>query len=201
VREVLDSGVPHTSATYRRLLKRLLELRDQGKLVYRLARRGLKVPLGERTTLDVLAPEEPLLRGSRSDVNANSVVVRVVHGRVAFLFLGDAERETEARLLASGAELRADVVKAAHHGSRYASGSDLLAKIAPKIAIISCGRDNSHGHPSTATLERLTALKVRVLRTDRDGTISLWSDGEEIGIGPVPVPRPPPARAPPGDGG
>jgi competence protein ComEC len=201
VREVLDSGVPHTSVTYRRLLRRLNALQDQGKLVYRLARRGLKLSLGERTTLEVLGPQEPLIRGSRSDVNANSVVVRVVHGQVAFLFLGDAERETEVRLLASGVELRADVVKVAHHGSRHASGSELLARVSPKIALISCGRGNAYGHPAPATLERLSALKVRVLRTDQDGTLSLWSDGETIGLGPPPVPSPPPARAPPGDKG
>lgn len=201
VREVLDSGVPHTTRTYRQLLERFIKLREEGKLTYRLARRGMKIPLGPRTTLEVLAPEEPLISGSRSDVNANSVVVRLVHGKLAFLFPGDAERETEERLLGSGADLRAEVLKVPHHGSRHASTSALLTRVRPAFALISCGRGNDYGHPAPETLERLAAVKARILRTDVDGAIALLSDGERIEVpkaGPVAEPkaRAPPPRAP-----
>jgi competence protein ComEC len=196
VRAVLDSGVPHTTATYRRVLRRLLALKEQGTLSYRVARRGQSLRLGPQTVLHVLGPEEPLVRGSRSDVNANSVVVRVVHGKTALLFLGDAERETEERLLASGEDLSADVVKVPHHGSRHASSAALLARVRPKIALISCGRANEYGHPAPATLERLLAASAAVHRTDLSGTISVYSDGEEVRVDAGTSLRPP-ARAPP----
>src|SRR6185312_11803682 len=98
-----------------------------------------------------------------SDLNANSVVFRLVHhakpGDVRVLFEGDAEHPTEQRLLADEAsdpgDLRADVLKVAHHGSKHASSAAMLDAVAPRLAVISCGAGNDYGHPHASTLRRL----------------------------------------------
>ncbi len=97
--------------------------------------------------------------------------------------MGDAERPTESRLLARGrAALRAAVLKVAHHGSRSATGRELLAAVGPSVAIVSAGAGNGYGHPHPATLRRLERAGARVYRTDRDGTVLVRSDGEQIAV-------------------
>ena len=182
VRAVLDSGVPHPTTTYQKLLSRIIALKEAGKLTYRVARRGQTVDLGPRTRLHVLAPSEPLVSGSRSDVNANSVVLRLDHGAVRLLLMGDAEAETEERLLPLGAELRADVLKVAHHGSAYASSPAFLARVAPRLALVSAGQENDYGHPTPSTLGRLVAAHMEVLRTDERGDVTLASDGTSVHV-------------------
>jgi competence protein ComEC len=178
VRRVLDSGYPHTTATYKALLERV---KAKG-IAYEVARAGRDLDAGGGAVLHVLGPPEPLLSGTRSDPNANSVVLRLEYGAASVLFAGDAEAETEDKLLAAGAPLRADVLKVAHHGSRYATGAGLLAKVAPAVAVVSVGAGNSYGHPAPETLDRLTATGARVLRTDLAGTVLLRTDGTTIEV-------------------
>jgi competence protein ComEC len=126
----------------------------------------------------ILAPELPLLTGTASDINNNSVVLRVEFGRTAILMTGDAQSEAEARLLShGGADLRADILKVGHHGSAYSSTPEFLAAVHPKIAIISCGLHNVFGHPSPRTLSVLQTVGADVFRTDLDGGISIETDG------------------------
>jgi competence protein ComEC len=101
---------------------------------------------------------------------------------VRVLFMGDAEAETERWLLARGEDLHAQVLKVAHHGSRYSSGARFLRAVAPELAVVSCGPGNEYHHPHRATLERLARMGVRVWRTDVDGTLSLASDGRTTTI-------------------
>ncbi len=111
------------------------------------------------------------------------MVCRLTYGSVSVLFMGDAERPTESRLLARRrAALRAAVLKVAHHGSRSATGPELLAAVAPTVAIVSAGAGNGYGHPHPATLRRLERAGARVYRTDRDGTVELTVDGARIAI-------------------
>ncbi len=100
-------------------------------------------------------PELPLVTGTSSDINNNSIVLRVTFGNVAMLLTGDAQSEAEARLLShGGADLRADILKVGHHGSAYSSTAEFLAAVHPKIAIISCGLHNVFGHPSPLNARR-----------------------------------------------
>jgi competence protein ComEC len=115
--------------------------------------------------------------------NDNSLVLRVVYGSRAFLFLGDAEHEEERDLVALGsAHLRADVLKVGHHGSGTSTTAALLAAVAPRDAVISAGVRNRFGHPHPATLATLSAAGVRVWRTDRDGAIIAWTDGTRLEV-------------------
>jgi competence protein ComEC len=107
-----------------------------------------------------------------ADANDISAVVRIRYGSFAALLTGDAPAAVEHALVARyGQGLRADVLKAGHHGSRTASSEEWLEAVHPALAVISCGRRNRYGHPAPETLARLHADGVPVARTDEDGTV------------------------------
>ena len=161
--------------------QRALDVVRERHMHYRVARRGESFDLGVTTHVKILDPELPLITGSSSDINNNSVVLRVEFGRTAILLTGDAQSEAEARLLSHGAaDLRADILKVGHHGSAYSSTPAFLAAVHPRIAIISCGLHNVFGHPSPKTLEALQAVGATIYRTDIDGGISLVTDGAAV---------------------
>ena len=90
------------------------------------------------------------------------------------LLTGDIERVSEALLVARGAQsLRSDVLLVPHHGSKTSSSGEFLETVAPAIAVIPTGYRNRFGHPNAEVLERYAALRVKVLRTDRDGAITV----------------------------
>jgi competence protein ComEC len=107
-----------------------------------------------------------------ADANDISAVVRLRYGSFAALLTGDAPAAVEHALVARyGDSLRADVLKAGHHGSRTASSEELIEAVHPALVVISCGRRNRYGHPAPETLSRLRADHVPVARTDEDGTV------------------------------
>jgi competence protein ComEC len=109
-----------------------------------------------------------------TDANDDSLVLRLDFAGRRLLFTGDAEEEQESELVSLGpAALRADVIKVAHHGSRTSSMPALVDAVAASHAIISCGRGNRFGLPDEEVVDRWTAAGARVLRTDRDGTVTI----------------------------
>lgn len=180
----LDPGFDHPSSPYRDLL-RLLGSKEIPSLEVAPAEDGtpFSLELGGDVKLTILwprRPKEPFISGSRSDANANSLVLRIDHERTSFLFTGDAEADTEARLLRSGLPLRATVLKVAHHGSRHSSQAPFLARVAPKVAVISCGAGNEYRHPHGKTLHRLASAGAAVVRVDLEGTVRAESDGSTV---------------------
>jgi competence protein ComEC len=112
--------------------------------------------------------------------NDDSLVLEVRYGETALLLTGDISAEVERSLIPRLSPSRTRILKVAHHGSRTSTSAELLAAWRPQIAVISCGRGNRFGHPSPEVLRRLDAAKVRVYRTDRDGQITLDTDGRGI---------------------
>jgi len=168
VGELWDSAQLYGGPAYHRAL----EVVRERHIAWRKALRGESFDVGPTTHVKILAPELPLLAGTASDINNNSVVLRVEFGKVAILMTGDAQSEAEMRLLShGGTELRADVLKVGQHGSAYSSTPEFLAAVHPKIAIISCGLHNVFGHPSPRTLAALRATGTAVYRTDLDGGV------------------------------
>src|SRR5829696_7592856 len=122
---------------------------------YENAKPGTKYDLGGGALLTILAPSEPLFTRDKmttggNDVNANSIVARLDYGSFSMMLAGDAEDQTEHRLLTKELDLRSRVLKIAHHGSKYASSGDFLKRVQPEVAILSCGAWNRYGHPSQA---------------------------------------------------
>lgn len=102
------------------------------------------------------------------EVNDTSIVLRIDYGETSFLFTGDMERTAEADLLDAGADLRATVLKAGHHGSDTSTSYPFLRAVDPACAVISCGAGNSYGHPDEGTLSRLRTPGPRsTARTSR----------------------------------
>ena len=127
----------------------------------------------------VLHPPEPDWERQRVR-NDDSVVVEVTYGEVAFLLLGDVSAEIERAVAPQLTPARVRVLKVAHHGSRTSTSQELLDAWRPQLALISAGRGNSFGHPARDVLERLDGAGARVLRTDRDGEITIVTDGREL---------------------
>jgi len=177
VGELYDSAQLYSGPAYHRTLE---AARDH-RVRWLRAERGVSFDLGRTVHVAVLAPERPLITGTSSDINNNSVVLRMSYGRVSLLFTGDAQAEAEQRLLShGGADLAAQILKVGHHGSAYSSTPEFLAAVHPRIAIISCGLHNVFGHPSPRTLRALQDAGAVVYRTDRSGGIRLDVDGERI---------------------
>ena len=172
---------PHPTPLYESLMRAL----DERSIPVRQAERGRRIDLGGGAFATLLSPPTPPISRSRSDVNANSVVLRIDYGKIGILFAGDAEAPTERWLLADGAKLGAQVLKVAHHGSRYSSTPAFLRAVHPTIAVMSVGAGNDYGHPAPETLARLEKLGARVLRTDLDGTVTVETDGEQITVRPA----------------
>lgn len=118
---------------------------------------------------------------SESDRNNGSIVMKIIYGDTSFLFTGDAEREEEQEILNAGYDLSATVLKVGHHGSKNSTTYPFLREIMPQYAVISVG-DNSYGHPTDDTLNRLRDADVKVYRTDMQGDIIATSDGKTVTI-------------------
>ena len=143
---------------------------------------GQKIDLGGGAILTVLAPSEPFftrdqMKTGGNEPNANSIVLRLDYGDFSMLLMGDAEEQTELRLLGRDADLTAKLIKIAHHGSKYASSEDFVKRVKPEAAIISTGAWNRYSHPSQSVLDRLKGLSAKVYRTDLQGEITITTKG------------------------
>ncbi|HEX8749030.1 MAG TPA: ComEC/Rec2 family competence protein [Pyrinomonadaceae bacterium] len=179
VLSVLDSQVPNATRNYEDFLKAIKESGAK----YIGASPGQKFDLGAGAQLTVLAPIKPFftkdqLRSGANEPNANSVVTRLDYGDFSMLLTGDAEAETESRMMKTGANVKAKVLKVGHHGSRYASSDEFLRAGGFEAALISNGEDNRYGHPSQDALDRLKALGIKIYRTDLQGEITITTRGQ-----------------------
>ena len=147
-----------------------------------VAQAGQEIHLGDGVRLRVLGPGVVPLAGTPSDIDNNSVVLRIEYGDISFLLPGDIYGEAEAALLARGAPLRATVLKTPHHGSGLASSSRFLAAVAPRLAVVSVGGDNPFGHPHPQALARLLEQLApgRLLMASERGGIPFTTDGTRL---------------------
>jgi competence protein ComEC len=105
-----------------------------------------------------------------------------VYRDVALLLTGDIDADIERRIAPHLTPAHLRILKVAHHGSRTSSSQALLDAWRPQIALISCGRGNTFGHPAPEVIARLKSIGARIYRTDQDGEITLTSDGREVAV-------------------
>ena len=142
---------------------------------------GITIPaVGDTFTLGEASVTVVAVNSVPEDTNNTSIVIRIVYGDTSFLFTGDAEQETEEKILESGQNIESAVLKVGHHGSSTSTSQAFLDAVSPTYAVISCGKDNSYGHPHSETLAKLSSAGVEVLRTDELGDIYCTSDGTEV---------------------
>jgi competence protein ComEC len=175
INEAVGTFAKHTSSAYDFWLNNLAS--RQTKEI--TARAPEELDFGDGVKFIILSPTEEFLSQAKN-LNNGSIVGLLVYGKTKFLLTGDAETEVEKDLLRRGVDLNAQVLKVAHHGSSGATSQEFLTAVGPQIAVISVGRDNDFGHPHTRTLNRLERAGARILRTDEEGTISLFSDGQTL---------------------
>ena len=155
------------------------------------ALRQRRVPLsavsaGERFEVDGVMIEvlwPPLAYGAAvTSGNNDSVVLRLVYGSVSILLAGDIEKAAEDSLVASGMELRADLLKVPHHGSRTSSTEAFLGAVNPRYAVISVGERSRFGHPHSSVVNRYLARGAKRYQTGRDGMVTMETDGSTLDI-------------------
>lgn len=129
---------------------------------------------------DVTAIAVAPCRDNYEELNDYSAVILIEYKDTAFLFTGDAEAISENDILNAGYDVKADVLKVGHHGSKTSSSSRFIKAVSPKVAIISCGEDNEYGFPKKTIVNRLEKVGAQVLVTYMEGTIVLVSDGEAV---------------------
>lgn len=156
-------------------------LRKIERRPYRVVRRGEIIPLSSSVRLEVLHPD--LLRG---DPNEDSLVVKIIHRKIVFLFMADIGPDAQRELLAVyGPKLKADVAKIPHHGG--ASIEPFIQAIRPERAILSVG-PNPYGLPKEEVLEMYRRVGARLHRTDKEGTLTIISDGRSYRVAAEPSP-------------
>ncbi|MEK7080521.1 MAG: ComEC/Rec2 family competence protein [Patescibacteria group bacterium] len=137
---------------------------------------GTKIKAGN-AEIDILYPFENLSgKELKNTSNDTCIVSKLIYGKSSFLFTGDISSKAEKKL----SNAKADVLKIAHHGSKYSTSDIFLEAVKPKIAVISVGAKNTYGHPTPEVLQRLANYDIKVLRTDQQGDIKFISDGNNI---------------------
>ena len=173
--EVKNIIMPNASSDAA-FFSRFLDVAEEKEINVIEAVPGDTYQVGEMT-VTVLAP----LKDDYENLNNFSIVARIDVGATSALFTGDAEMEVEqALLMRYTTELDCDLFQAGHHGSSTSNSAEFVAAVAPSAAVISCGKDNSYGHPHKETVETFKKFGVEVFRTDLLGDIIFVSDG--VGI-------------------
>lgn len=143
-----------------------------------IAERGQVIDLGGGAYAQVLFPDRAL---PSVETNTASTIVRIIYGETAFMLTGDAPQAIEKYLVAlDGAHLKADVLKAGHHGSKTSSAAAFISAVDPSFAVYSRGCDNRYGHPAPEIVQRYQELDVAIFDTCKEGTITFISDGEKV---------------------
>lgn len=144
----------------------------------------ISVPkIGEEIKLNNLVFNVLSVDDNDKNINDCSIVLKLNYLDTKYLFMGDASKSVEKKLLDK--DIKADVIKIGHHGSSYSSSKKFLESVEVNIAIISVGKDNKYKHPTKSVLNTLNNLNIKYYRTDIDGTIKLVSDGKNIEINKI----------------
>ncbi len=173
VGKVILPDTPYKSAISNKFLMSCKEKRIGISYI----KEGDKLFIDKDTEINFVFPEKELIKGSNSDENNNSIVARLIYRNFKVLYTADIEKEAESRLI--NKDIKADVLKVAHHGSKTSSTSEFINKVGPKISIISVGKNN-FGHPNDEVIERLKNMSDLVFRTDKNGAISLKTNGKRV---------------------
>ena len=180
---VLERRIEYESATYEAWARAVDEEQTQGARVIE-AGAGLAIMLDSDVRLEVLGPPRELLRGTGSDADNASLVLRLTYGEVSFLLTGDVFAAGERAMLASGVNPDSDVLKVPHHGSDTSSTAEFLRAVSPAVAVISVGAENRFGHPGEGVVRRLRGFvgEDGLYMTSERGAVEFITDGETLWV-------------------
>jgi len=165
---VMHPGATSDTATFKEFVNKM-HMEGSDEII---GRQGMVVDLGSGVTLNILFPDRDGLDG-----NEASIVAKLIYGETEFLLTGDAPIATERILLSERIDVKSDVLKAGHHGSRTSTSEPFLKAVSSSIVIISAGKDNRYGHPHEEVIDRLNAFGAKIFSTAELGRIKFYSDG------------------------
>lgn len=171
---IVSNGQKNNTGAYEAFLDAALASNAK----YYEAKRGDFIPLGGMV-LTVLSPNSL----DAPDLNQNSLVLKLQYGNAVFLFMGDANQDTDRDLITTGLNLQANILKIGHHASDTSTSPEFLAAVHPQIAVYSAGVGNDYGHPAPKTINLLKGAGVKTYGTDKEGTIVVSTDGTSYRVG------------------
>jgi beta-lactamase superfamily II metal-dependent hydrolase len=174
----LWNGIVKTSPEYLEWVNVLEQQKKMGAKII-IAKAGQQIFAG-KVLINVLGPANSL-EGQiiKNTSNDTAVVSKIVYGEKSFLFTADIDVAGERKIIKAGLPLLANVLKIAHHGSKYSTSDDILKAVKPEIAIIEVGK-NSYGHPTPEVLQKLINFGIKTLRTDQNGDITILTNGNNL---------------------
>lgn len=152
---------------------KMLDVIEEKNITVHEAKSGVNIINSEGLSANILAPDGT----EYEELNNYSAVVKIDYGNTSFLFMGDAESDSEYKIYA---DVSCDVIKVGHHGSKTSSSQRFVNRTGAKYAVISVGEGNSYGLPKEKIIERWKQSGAEILRTDQDGTIGFTSDGNSV---------------------
>lgn len=180
VGRIYDNGLVNNNSSNSIKLNDVL---SKGNYKNKRLNAGDKISFGDGFYFDVLAPGDFMTTALCNDLNNNSIVMKMHYGNFTMMFTGDIENPTEALIAEKyGAELKSDVLKVAHHGSKTSSNYQFVSKVKPKYALISCGDFEEYHHPNKNVVGRLQHLGAEVYNTDKNGDLVITTDGKSFDL-------------------
>lgn len=180
VSRIYDNGLINKNSTNSVKLGKVL---GQGNYKSKRLAAGDKISFGDGFYFDVLAPGDFMPSSLRNDLNNSSIVMKMHYGNFTMMFTGDIENPTEVLIAEKyGAQLKADVLKVAHHGSRTSSNYQFVSKVMPKYALVSCGDFEEYHHPNKDVVGRLQHLGAQVYNTNTNGDMVITTDGKSFDV-------------------
>ena len=166
VKNVIISKQSEASENFKQIMKIIRKKRINLIIV----QKGSKIKIDNFTTVNIISPQSENIADNMND---NSIVAKLEAYNFSILFTGDASEKIEKELIKEKINLKSDILKVSHHGSRTGTSEEFLKSVKPKIALIGVGENNKFGHPTEDVIKRLTENKVKIYRTDTDGEISI----------------------------
>ena len=181
VREVWSNGQSSQTQMY----QQFIDILKKKSIVHRVLSEDTGTFFVNGVAYEILNPEHPL--NTKMDasekydlVNDNSLVMKISFGKIAFLLTADIGSDVEERLISAGKDMRSAILLVAHHGGFRSSTRPFLHQVHPHIAVISCGKDNIYHDPHPDVLRRFREIETKVLRTDKNGAVTVKTDGVNI---------------------
>ncbi|WP_291652331.1 ComEC/Rec2 family competence protein [Clostridium sp.] len=167
--------VTHTTKTF----ENMINVVSKEGLKVKVIKEGTSFDLGDGAKIDVYSP----IYESYEEFNDYSPIMKLTFGNTSYMFTGDAEAHAEQEVVAKYPKnLDADVLKFGHHGSSTSSTKEFVEAVSPEYGVISCGVDNKYGHPHRETLQTIDTQGIKAYRTDKQGQITITSDGSTISV-------------------
>lgn len=176
--QIITTDVGAASSEYQEWLKTI----NDYDIPLRLVTAGDDIVVDDKTDLQILWPKDLYHEQAVDNLNNSSIVFRLNYQSTHFMFTGDAEKDVQNTIIAENKSenLKSDVIKIPHHGSKNADNDQFLSFVSPAFAVISAGRDNKFNHPNTETLDSLAKIFAAILRTDQNSTVEFISNGNNL---------------------